>query len=106
MIKEQSIEKAVDWLRDTANAYGTMRGHVQYTEANLRRVKALEMSGKVGGVGEREAAAYASDAYLAAMVEYRNAVAECETMRALREAADLRIRVWQTQESSSRRGVI
>ena len=105
MIKEQSIEKAVDWLRDTANAYGTMRGHVQYAEANLRRVKALEMSGKVGGVGEREAAAYASDAYLAAMVEYRNAVAECETMRALREAAQMRIEVWRSQSATQRQGI-
>ncbi len=104
MIDEQRVEGAVEYLRDTAKDYGTKRGRASYMEANLRRVKSLEMIAKTGGVGEREAAAYASEAYKEAMEQMENAVAEVETIRALREAATYTIEVWRSQNSARKQG--
>jgi hypothetical protein len=105
MIPEDDIELAVDYLRDTAKQFGQARGHVAYCENNLRRVKALQMVSRAGGVGEREAAAYASEEYHAAMEAHENAVAECETIRAYREAAVNKIDVWRTQTSARKQGI-
>ena len=105
MIDEDRVEGAVEYLRDTAKQYGQARGRSAYMEANLRRVKSLEMVGKTGGVGEREAAAYASEAYKDAMEQLENSVAEVETIRALREAASYTIEVWRSQNSTRSQGI-
>ena len=106
MISEERTERAVEFLRDTAEKYGQARGYVAYCEGNLRRVKALEMVSKAGGLGEREAAAYASAPYCTALEALQNAVCECETIKARREAAELTIEVWRSQNSSKRMGVV
>jgi len=105
LIHEDRAESAVEFLRDTAEQYGQMRGRVAYAEGNLRRVKALEMLNKEGGLGMREAEALGSDAYLAALEDEQNAVAEYETLRAKREAAVLTIEVWRSQNSTRRQGL-
>lgn len=105
MISEQRVEQAVEYLRDTAKEYGQSKGRASYMEANLRRVKSLEMISHKGGVGEREAVAYASEAYKAAMEQMQNAVADMETMRALRDAAEYTIEVWRSQSSARKQGV-
>jgi hypothetical protein len=104
MIREDRVEAAVEYLRDSAKQYGQARGRALYTEANLRRIKALEMVSRAGGVGEREAAAYASEPYKAAMDDMEDAAAESETIRALREAAQYTIEVWRSQNSTRRQG--
>lgn len=105
MISEERVEAAVLYLRDTAQQYGQARGRAAYLEANLRRVKSLEMVGKTGGVGEREAAAYASDQYRDAMEQLENSVAEVEIVRALREAATYTIEVYRSQNSARKAGI-
>jgi reverse gyrase len=106
MISEDRAEAAVEYLRDTATQYGQARGHQSYTEGNLRRIKALELLKVEGGLGEREAKAYASEAYREALEAFRDATKDTETIRALREAADLTIRVWQSQQANIRQGNI
>jgi hypothetical protein len=106
MISEDRVEKAVEFMRDTAKAYGTARGHVAFYEGNLRRVKALQMVNKPGSAVDREATAYASSAYLEALEGLQNAVADCETLRAQRDAAEMTIEVWRSQFSASKRGNI
>jgi len=106
MISDERTERAVEFLRDTAQEYGQLRGRVAYTSANLRRVKSLEMLSREGGVGAREAEAYASPAYLEAMEDEQNAVAEYETLRAKREAAQMTIEVWRSQNSARKAGVV
>lgn len=105
MISEERAEAAVEFLRDTAERYGEARGYSEFCDANLRRVKALEMASKAGGVGEREAAAYASTAYGAALEDMQNAVADYETLRAKRDAAQMTIEVWRSQNSARKHGV-
>ncbi len=106
MISEERVEKAVEFMRDTAKQYGAARGHVAFYEGNLRRVKALEMVGRPGSAADREATAYASSAYLEALEGLQNAVADCETLRAQRDAAEMTIEVWRSQFSASKRGNI
>ena len=106
MISDERTEKAVEFLRDTAEQYGQMRGRVAYTSANLRRVKSIVMLSREGGVGAREAEAYASPAYLLAMEDEQNAVADYETLRAKREAAQMTIEVWRSQASARKAGII
>ena len=106
MISEDRVENAVEFLRDTSKRYGVARGHVAFYEGNLRRVKALEMVGRPGSAADREATAYASSAYLEALEGLQNAVADCETLRAQRDAAEMTIEVWRSQFSASKRGNI
>lgn len=106
MISEDRVEKAVEFMRDTAKAYGKARGHVAFCEGNLRRVKALQMVGKPGSGVDREASAYASGEYLAGLEGLQNAVADSETLRAQRDAAEMTIEVWRSQFSASKRGNI
>jgi hypothetical protein len=106
VIDEERVENAVYYLRDTAKEYGQSRGRAAYADANLRRVKSLEMISKSGGVGEREAAAYASEAYKDALEQMEDAVASMETIRALREAATYTIEVWRSQNSARKQGNI
>lgn len=106
MITDESAEAASDYLRDTAKRYGQLRGRMEYAEDNLRRVKALKMMEFDGGVGEREAKAYASDEYGAALLERRDSVAEYETERAMRDAAQYRIDIWRSQTSARSKGII
>jgi hypothetical protein len=105
LISEDRAEKAVEWVRDNAKRIGRAKGHQVYCEANLRRVKALEMIGKEGGVGEREALAYASEPYRQAIEDYQNATADYETLRIRKDAADMTFECWRSQNSTRRSGL-
>jgi hypothetical protein len=104
VITDDRAEAALEYLRDTAKQIGLARGALAYRDASLRRIKSLELLKAEGSLGEREAQAYASDAYKEAIEALENITAEYETIRALREAADLTIRVWQSQQASARVG--
>ena len=108
MITTERAEKALEFLRDSAAKYGTLRGHQAFCEANLRRIKSLEMlTGGVDGesLGKQEARAYASESYMKAIMDLQNATADMETIRATREAADMTIRVYLTQASAAKQGL-
>lgn len=105
MIDEAAVEKAADYLRASAQASGSARGRMAYCDGNLRRVKSLQMLEHEGSLGDREAKAYASDAYRKALEEIEDATAEYETIRAKREAAQYTIEVWRTQTSAKKAGV-
>ena len=113
MISEERVEKAVEFLRDTAEQYGQTRGHLAYCDANMRRVKSLEImesrgieDGQKGrSVAIMEVEAYASDAYLTAMLELQNSSADYETLRAKREAAVMTIEVFRSQNSARKAGI-
>lgn len=105
MITNERAEFAVEFLRDSAIEYGTARGHQAYCDANLRRVKALEMLGAEGSLGDREAKAYASAAYQEAIEDLQDATAAYETVRAQREAAVMTIEVFRSQNSARKQGI-
>lgn len=102
---DKLCEKAVNFLRDSADRYGTARGAQAYCDADMRRVKALELLKHDGSLGEREAKAYASEAYKKAMEALEDATATVETVRAKREAAVFTIEVWRSANSARKQGV-
>ena len=102
---EEEIDKAVEYLRTSAEDSGRARGRMAYADGNLRRIKALVMLQKEGGVGMREAEAYASDEYKDALEQLDNATADYETIRAKREAAQYACDVWRTQFSGRKAGI-
>jgi hypothetical protein len=106
MISETRVEKAVEFLRDSAAGYGKARGYLAFCDNNMRRVKSLHMCGKPGSVGDREASAYASPEYLQALEALEAATVEAETIRARRDAAEMTIEVWRSQNSSKRQGIV
>lgn len=105
MITDEQADGAVDYLRDTSEKYGHACGRLAYLEGNLRRIKALEMLKTSGSLGDREAQAYASDAYREALEQLENATAERETIRAMRDAAQCRFEQWRTQTSARKAGI-
>jgi transposase-like protein len=104
-ITEDKAEAACLYLRDSATPYATARAHALYCDANLRRVKSLQMIGKDGSLGDREAAAYASDEYLRAMKELEGATYEMERLKALREASIFAIELFRSTNSARKAGV-
>lgn len=105
MITEEEADRAVDYLRDSAQQCGQARASMVYREASLRRVKSLEMLANEGSLGDREARAYASDQYREAVEAFRDATAEYETIRAYREAAQYKIEAWRTMTSARKAGI-
>ena len=106
MISEERCEGAVMYLRDSAEPYATARGHALYCDANLRRVKSLQMIGKEGTIAMLEAQAYASDEYSEAMDDLQKATCDMERLKALREAAVFTIECWRSQNSARKQGIV
>lgn len=104
MVTEDQVQRAVDYLRDTAEEYGKACGRLAYLDGNLRRVKSLEMLAAKGTLGEREAQAYASQAYKEALEQLEEATATRETLRAMRDAAQAKFEQWRSEGASRRQG--
>lgn len=69
----------------------------------IKHVKALVMKEfNHLPVSKAEVEAYASDRYLKALEEDAAAAGEYETMKALREAAALKIEAWRTEAANFR----
>ena len=100
-------EKAVEYLRASAEKYGNARGYQAFCDANLRRVKAMRMLADESEdtMGMKEARAYASVEYHNAITELQNATADVETLRAKRDAAELTIEVWRSLSSAAKQGI-
>lgn len=106
-VSDEQAEAAVDYLRDTAKDYGKACGRLAYLEGNLRRVKSLEMlKTPKGSLGDREAQAYASEAYREALEQLENATADKETIRAYRDAAEAKFEMWRSVNSNKRAGIV
>ena len=103
MIGPEEARKAVDFLIDSAAEYAAARADQARTENMLRVVKSLAMKAS----GEKSAAAQEREAY--ASTEYRDAITElfeatkqAEKLRALREAARMKIEAWRSFNSNLR----
>ena len=93
--------KAVQYLIDSAPLYGAAQANKAQCENMLRVVKSLAMKAsdeKSAAAQEREA--YASDQYGDALDNLFEATREAETLRALREAAKMKIEYWRSFNSS------
>jgi hypothetical protein len=103
LVSDEAVEKALDWLRDNADAIGEAKRKAVKYDHMLKHAKAISMAlHKELPVSAQEREAYASAAYLEAIKNASEAAAEYETLKAMREAAALKIEVWRSMNANYR----
>jgi len=103
VITDEDLQKALDWLRDSAIEIGNAKGRMTEAGHMMKVVKALEMKKHNDlSAAKAEVEAYSSAAYQKALYEDAMATAEYEKLRSLRDAAALRIEVWRTEAANYR----
>lgn len=103
MIKFEDVEKAVDWLRDSAGAAAKARAERIYMESYVKTVLAQEsLKAPETSAAARESFARTTPAYLATLQALKEAVEIDEVNRFMRDAAGAKIEAWRTQESTRR----
>lgn len=102
-VSDAEVERALDWLRDNAAEIGAAKEDAVRCERMTKHVKALLMKEhSTLPVSAQEREAVADDRFKAAVVEEAVAAGEYEKMRALREAAALKIEVWRSASANFR----
>jgi hypothetical protein len=104
MVTEEDAEKANDFIRDNAENLGKAKAVRVYLEDFRKSKKALLFAKKSGTVAERENYAYAHAEYQDLIMGLKEAVQAEEALRWKMKAAELKIDLFRTQESSRRGG--
>jgi hypothetical protein len=105
MIKDEiSPFKALDFIRDNAEAYAQSKANVIYMTEYRKTMKAMLMNEayEAKTQSEKESYAYAHARYKEHLEALKNAIADCERLRWLMVAAEAKIEVWRSLESSAR----
>ena len=103
MISDESIEAAVDYLRDNAVEAAQATANRQYLEKFSTVLKALIMSEHLAEpVNAQERYAHSDVRYRNHLEGLKVAIFEDEKSRNLRDAADVKIRAWQSQQANNR----
>jgi hypothetical protein len=103
MIDQDAAEKASQYLVDSAFKYGEARARMFKADKMLNHVRSLVyIHSEAATASAREAEAYASPEYLAAIEELRAATEEAEKLKAAREAAEVRVDLWRTISARQR----
>lgn len=103
IVTDESVERALDWLRDNADEIAEAKRQAVKYDHMLKHTKAVVMKSHAElPVSAQEREAMASDAFKAAIENAANAAAEYEKLKALREAAALRIEVWRSASANYR----
>jgi len=95
--------KALDFIRDNAAAYAQAKANVVYLTEYRKTIKAnlmAESSEKTESA--KETYAYSHQFYAQHLEALRDAIAEAERLRWLLVAAEAKIEVWRSLESSAR----
>ena len=103
---EINIFAALDFLRDNALPYAQAKANRTYLEEYRKTQKAMlmqaaEMNG-TNAISAQERDAYAADEYMDHLKALKEAVEAEEKLRWLFVAAQARIEVWRSLESSRR----
>lgn len=103
---EVNIFRALDFIRDSAPAYGQAKASRVYLEEWRKSKKALlmrdaELAGHKSAVAQ-EREAYAHPEYIKVLEGLRDAVAEEERLRWLIVGAQAKIECWRTIEANKR----
>jgi hypothetical protein len=102
-ISDEEIDKALDYLRDNADAAAQCRAERVYLEEYRKSLKAILMkeSPKDSAVIQ-ERNAYSDQRYLDHLLALKEAVFKDEKHRFLRAAAEAKCDAWRTQSSNER----
>ena len=105
MISDTDIEKAVDWLRDSAPKIAKARAEMIYAEEYRKSLKAMLLREHIDeSLGAQEREAYADERYKKHIESYREAIEKYELLRAQREAANVKIEAWRSMSANQRVG--
>jgi len=103
---EINIFRALDFIRDYAPAYAKAKAERVYMEEYRKSKKALLMKAAMkdghSSVNAQEREAYADEGYMEHLKALSDAVVAEETLRWRMVAAQARIEVWRTLESTRR----
>lgn len=103
MIGDDEIERALDFLTRNAAEIGKARARLVKAGHMIKHVEALAFMASTQKSAEaRKYDARASAQYLHWIEEESEAAGEFEKMKALREAASLKIEAWRTESSTLR----
>lgn len=103
MISENDVEKAVDYLRDSAEACARSRAERIYLDEFTRALKAQIMAEHLAEpVNAQERWALSDVRYRNHLEALKIAVYEDEKGRFLRSAAEAKIEAWRTQAANER----
>ncbi len=103
MITDAEVEKALDYLRDSAEPCAKWRSEKVYL-TEFRKVKKAELmkASNAQHANEREQHAYAHPEYLEILGALKTAVFNEARDGFLRDAAEAKIEAWRTQQSNQR----
>ncbi len=103
LVTDEEMDKALDYLARSSAPIGDARKRLIMTNHMVKHIKALEMQKHNEiPVSAQEREAFASSAYKAACFEEAMAAGEFEKLRALREAAAMKIEAWRSEQANMR----
>lgn len=103
IVTNAELQKALDWLRDSAGDLGNAKARAVKAGHMLKHVEAIEFKlSDATSNDKRQADARTSDAYVDAINEDAIAAGELAKMQALREAAALKIESWRSEQANFR----
>ena len=103
IVTDDELEKALDFLRDNAAAMGDAKARTVKAGHMIRHIEALEFKMSDGKSAEaKKADARCSARYVEAITEDAIAAGEYEKLKALREAAALKIESWRSEGANYR----
>jgi uncharacterized membrane-anchored protein YjiN (DUF445 family) len=106
VIPEAEIERAVDWLRESASEAAQARATREYLDEYRKTMRATIMAEhKNLPLAAQEREANSDPRYVAHLEAFKQAVYQDERFRWLRVAAETKISVWQSQMRSTRTGI-
>lgn len=102
-INDESIERALDWLRDNATPAAQARANRIHLEEYRKVIKAQIMAEHLDKpISAQEREAYSDARYVAHLEAMRIAIEEDERMRYLLTAAEARVEAWRTLNANAR----
>jgi hypothetical protein len=103
MISDDDIDKALNYLRDSAIPAAQATANRQHLENTKHSMKAILMAEHImEPVNAQERWAFADDRYKVHLDGLKEAIFEDEKYTNLREAAEAKIRAWQTMNATLR----
>lgn len=103
IVTESELEKALDFLRDSAAALGEAKANSVRAGHYLKHIEALQfVRSNASSVEKKRADARTSDEFVNAIEDEALAAGEYEKLRALREAAALKVQAWQSESANYR----
>ena len=100
------VSEQLEYLVNTDEVFGQLRGRVKALEYRMKVAEAVGYMESEGTQEMRKAQARCSDKYKAMLDEYQQACIEMHTIEARRNTAALQIEVWRSQQANRRSGNI